>query len=1222
MFDAGTIEARLTLNTSAFGRDLDLARARVKAFEDERHEVKISAVFDTASMSKAKQIFGQLDQSISREAMQRLRSSPQGSVLGALNALFSPHQVTGAPTAQQAGQQGLLGQMISGQGGGIGNASTGNRAANGPAQTVRQVLTGTSPSNTSTTDTVRQKLVGNGPSDVTTTDTIRQRVVGNGPGDVSTTDTVRIKVDKASAAKAEADAKASGDRAGSGWSGSFGKHVSNLFSTLFGPSGTNSNALKALDIAGGGSGDLSGSLGKNLVGAAGPGIGKLSFKAGSIIGLGGAALGAVPSLLGVGGTALGAGLGAGVLALGFKGVQSQISPVSQAYQQAKTAQAAATTPQQIKAAAQQMAGVQQQIKALDPALQQVFKAEQQIQNTWQGITAGMAPLFARAMTGVSSLLTSLAPSLKNLFGAAGTLITPLLAGLSDLGKTVLPPLAGVLKATAPLLRPLLDGLGQLAGPLLSGLTVLLRASMPAITAFGSALGTLGKDLGALFADAAPVMKASSIILKDLLDVVSGLFPIIGKLAQIFASGLAPVFNQFSKILQSLLPFLVQVGSVLADLAGATLSDLVGLLGALATVVKVIAPSFTVLAGALGNVFTILENSSVFEILANAIENMAGPLGKFVAALVTGLVPILPPVIMFIGQIASILATQLASAVTALLPPLSTLVLSVLQVLADILPAILPALTTFVTLFTQYALVDTISGIAKALNVVLNLMPPAVLGGIVVGILGVVGALKAWQAATVAFTAIQAIFTAALDFDTIALKAMYAWDVIMAVATKAWAVAQAVLDVALDASVIGLIVIAVAALAAGIVALVTHWTTVWSTIKSVTNDAWHWLDSNVLQPMINWFTQSLPHAFDLVTSALHTAWTAISNWFHQWWYVVLLGVFTGGLGLIAGLLIKYWGTITSNVHSYWNTIVAFFKGVPGAILANINAAGGQLLKWGASIMTDMFNGIKSIWDSIVNFFKGLPGAILHALGINSPPKWAIQAGKDIMQGLGIGMSAAHAKVAATAASLAKLSANAISVASAGIGGNIQALMQQMAAAKGWTGSQWAALNAVEMAEAGYSLTATNPGSGAYGLAQFINGPSEYAQYGGNANTAAGQITGMLNYIAQRYGTPAAAWQHEQQFHWYGKGGPIDEPVLGWGVNSGDRYVLGESGREWVVPDARMGHGGGDNSAIVGRLDKLIDTAAQIPAGVGRHVGSTLNNAAEAASFRNRYPQGGW
>src|SRR5580693_597561 len=107
-FDAGSITATLSIDTAKADADLRKIEDRVKALEDKPHKVKISAVFDDASTGKARAAFAALDNAISRDAMQRLRSSPQGSILGALNALFSPHPVTGAPSPQQAAQGGLL----------------------------------------------------------------------------------------------------------------------------------------------------------------------------------------------------------------------------------------------------------------------------------------------------------------------------------------------------------------------------------------------------------------------------------------------------------------------------------------------------------------------------------------------------------------------------------------------------------------------------------------------------------------------------------------------------------------------------------------------------------------------------------------------------------------------------------------------------------------------------------------------------------------------------------------------------------------------------------------------------------------------------------------------------------------------------------------------------------------------------------------------------------
>ena len=153
------------------------------------------------------------------------------------------------------------------------------------------------------------------------------------------------------------------------------------------------------------------------------------------------------------------------------------------------------------------------------------------------------------------------------------------------------------------------------------------------------------------------------------------------------------------------------------------------------------------------------------------------------------------------------------------------------------------------------------------------------------------------------------------------------------------------------------------------------------------------------------------------------------------------------------------------------------------------------------------------------------------------------------------------------------ANAAQISLAGVS-NASALaaLQTAAAKAGWTGAQWLALENVEMREAGFSLTATNPSSGAYGMAQFINGPSEYAQYGGNATTAAGQAVAMVNYIKSRYGSPEAAWQHEVDYGWYSGGGQvkpysaggmISEPVFGRGAYSGMPYSFAENGPEQII-----------------------------------------------------------
>jgi hypothetical protein len=230
--------------------------------------------------------------------------------------------------------------------------------------------------------------------------------------------------------------------------------------------------------------------------------------------------------------------------------------------------------------------------------------------------------------------------------------------------------------------------------------------------------------------------------------------------------------------------------------------------------------------------------------------------------------------------------------------------------------------------------------------------------------------------------------------------------------------------------------------------------------------------------------------------------------------------------------------------------------------------------------------------------GLVGAIAGLV-----PTTVTDVDTDAAQGLQQDVTDAVQNLAAQVVAAATAALNPT-----GSGATVQALMRSMAASVGWTGAEWTALNALEMAEAGYSLTATNPSSGAYGLAQFINGASEYATYGGNSTTAQGQITGMFNYIKQRYGDPVAAEAHEVAYGWYDRGGSL-KPGYTLAYNGGSRP-------EHVIPN---GSGGASFDDVVSRLDKLIRATEQVPAGVGAHVGGAINGSAHDASFRSRYPR---
>ncbi|HZK06257.1 MAG TPA: G5 domain-containing protein [Actinomycetaceae bacterium] len=92
-------------------------------------------------------------------------------------------------------------------------------------------------------------------------------------------------------------------------------------------------------------------------------------------------------------------------------------------------------------------------------------------------------------------------------------------------------------------------------------------------------------------------------------------------------------------------------------------------------------------------------------------------------------------------------------------------------------------------------------------------------------------------------------------------------------------------------------------------------------------------------------------------------------------------------------------------------------------------------------------------------------------------------------------------------------------------------QSMAAARGWTGDQWSCLYNLWQKESNWNPSAMNRSSGAYGIPQSLPG-SKMASHGADWQTnPATQIAWGLDYIAGRYGTPCAAWNHSVAKNWY-------------------------------------------------------------------------------------------
>ena len=99
------------------------------------------------------------------------------------------------------------------------------------------------------------------------------------------------------------------------------------------------------------------------------------------------------------------------------------------------------------------------------------------------------------------------------------------------------------------------------------------------------------------------------------------------------------------------------------------------------------------------------------------------------------------------------------------------------------------------------------------------------------------------------------------------------------------------------------------------------------------------------------------------------------------------------------------------------------------------------------------------------------------------------------------------------------------------GSPEQIAQQMLSQFGWSSSQFSCLQPLWEHESGWSMTAQNPTSGAYGIPQSLPAAQMSSAGADWQTSAATQIRWGLTYIQGRYGSPCGAWAHEESDNWY-------------------------------------------------------------------------------------------
>jgi phage-related protein len=208
----------------------------------------------------------------------------------------------------------------------------------------------------------------------------------------------------------------------------------------------------------------------------------------------------------------------------------------------------------------------------------------------------------------------------------------------------------------------------------------------------------------------------------------------------------------------------------------------------------------------------------------------------------------------------------------------------------------------------------------------------------------------------------------------------------AVATGLWTGAQWLLNAALTANPIGIVIAVIALL---VVAIIVAYK------KSDT------------------FRAIVQAAMRGVVAAFGWLWDkakAVFGWIKGNWRLIF-AILTGPIGLAVRWIVSHFGKILSTV-----------RGLPGKIKSAFGNANSMLVGVGRSIVHGLWNGITGLTGWLVGKVRSfientVPGPIRSALGIGSPSKVARKLTQWVGVGLGLGLDDMHGTVKRAATRLA-------------------------------------------------------------------------------------------------------------------------------------------------------------------------------------------------------------
>ena len=153
----------------------------------------------------------------------------------------------------------------------------------------------------------------------------------------------------------------------------------------------------------------------------------------------------------------------------------------------------------------------------------------------------------------------------------------------------------------------------------------------------------------------------------------------------------------------------------------------------------------------------------------------------------------------------------------------------------------------------------------------------------------------------------------------------------------------------------------------------------------------------------WFVNKFNEARNGITGAFDNAVSFVSS---------IPGRITGFFGSISSWFADKFSEVRNGIANGFDSAVSFIASIPGRILSALGNLGGLLWNAGASIMQGFLDGLKSIWHNITSFVGNIAGWIADHKGpLPYDRKLLIPAGEAIMGGFRKSLNAGWQQVQA-------------------------------------------------------------------------------------------------------------------------------------------------------------------------------------------------------------------